>query len=144
MLYICLFLCHLCACYIIPLCLCKTQCDLPHTKRFLGFVSPEGIFNWHGCSLGAVGGILLECRGFQGRCVQLQMACGFSGVNKELLKNQCVIWVSERSLGVPLVRNLLWLKSKASLWPESPMGPDPHYPSHQISWLSLHHAVTVT
>ena len=71
------------------------------------------------------------------------MACGFSGVNKELLKNHCVIWVSERSLGVPLVRNLLWLKSKASLWPESPMGPDPHYPSHQISWLSLHHAVSI-
>jgi len=33
MLYLCLSHCHLCASYIISLCLCKTQCDITHTKR---------------------------------------------------------------------------------------------------------------
>ena len=53
-------------------------------------VSPEGIMNWHGCSLGAVGGIPLESDAFNERHVQLQRFCGFLGVNQEFLT--IIVW----------------------------------------------------
>ena len=107
-------------------------------------VSPEGIINWHGCSLGAVGGIPLESGGFEERYILLQRACDFPGVNQAFLKNHCVIMDSEGNMGASLVRNLLELKWKSSPWPVGPMEPAAHYLSHSISWLSLHHALTIT
>ena len=85
-------------------------------------VSPEGIISWQECSLGAGGGIPLECRGFQEWHAQLQKGWGrvFLQINQELLNNHVVLWALERSLGTSLTRTLLWFKSKSSQWPEGP------------------------
>lgn len=139
MLYLCLSPCHLCASYIISLCLCKTQCDITHTKRVFAL------------SLLRVSSVDKNVHSEQEEAFLLSvgdsrkgMFCGFPGMNLELLNKHWVIWASERTLGASLVRTLLWLKSKSPLWPEGPRGPAPHHCSHPISWLSLHHAVTAT
>jgi len=145
MLYLCLSPCHLCASYIISLCLCKTQCGLTHTKRvfalsLLRVSSVDKNVHWEQeeafpLSVGDSRKGMLSCRrGGEGFFFKSTKSSSTIMCDLGLRKKPGDI--SDKKPPVVQVKILPVARR--------PKGPGLHHFCHPISSLSLHHAVPVT